>query len=164
MKAKKLSYIALFIALSVVGASLKIPAIVGSVALDAFPALLASALLGGSLGGVVGAMGHLLSALLAGMPLGPMHAVIAFEMFALVWLFHYYYHRGQKLLSILVFVIGNTLLAPLPFLFLMGIGFYLAIVPSLFIGSVLNIFVAVVLIPRLSLLQSRLEKNGEVKL
>ena len=39
MNTKKMSLLALFVALSIIGAMIKIPAVVGSVALDAFPAL-----------------------------------------------------------------------------------------------------------------------------
>ncbi|MFD1851598.1 hypothetical protein [Oceanobacillus bengalensis] len=40
MGARKMSILALFITLSVIGAAIKVPAILGSVALDSFPALL----------------------------------------------------------------------------------------------------------------------------
>jgi len=150
LKRKTLSLLALFIALSVVGASIKIPAIVGSVALDAFPALLAAALLGGGAGALVAGGGHLVSALLGGLPLGPLHIVVAIEMSLLVFIFSRLYHRGRnKYTAAISFVIGNALLAPLPFLFLMGVGFYTAIVPSLMIGSVINVIVSILLIPKL---------------
>lgn len=45
MNIRKMSLIALFIALSVIGAAIKIPAIIGSIALDVFPAILAGAFL-----------------------------------------------------------------------------------------------------------------------
>ena len=54
MNIKKISLISLFIALSVAGASIKIPAIVSSVALDMVPALLAGVILGGGSGAFVG--------------------------------------------------------------------------------------------------------------
>ena len=46
MSIKKISLISLFIALSVAGASIKIPAIVSSVALDMVPALLGGVMFG----------------------------------------------------------------------------------------------------------------------
>lgn len=54
MNVKKISTLALLIALSVVGAMIKIPAVVASVSLDSFPALLAGALLGGGAGAITG--------------------------------------------------------------------------------------------------------------
>lgn len=150
MNGKKMSLLALMIALSAVGASIKIPAVVDSVALDALPALLAAALLGVRAGAITGALGHLLSALIGGFPMGPMHLIIAFEMAVLVWVFGILYQQNKKILAGIVFVAGNAFVAPIPFIFLMNQGFYAAIVPSLLIGSILNTVLALLLIPRLS--------------
>lgn len=163
LSSKKISLLALFIALSVVGASIKIPAIVGSVALDVFPALLAGAILGGGLGAIVGAAGHLVSALIGGMPLGPMHFLIALEMAVLVYLFGVYFSLGKKFRASFLFVIGNAIIAPIPFLFLMGTGFYMAIVPSLLMASLLNACIALFAIPRLQALRSQTVQEGESK-
>ncbi|MFP5106028.1 ECF transporter S component [Neobacillus sp. C211] len=149
MKGKVVSGLAMLTALSVVGAMIKIPAIVGSVALDVFPALLAAVLFGARAGAVVAAFGHLLSALIGGFPLGPMHFLIAVEMAVLVWMFGRLY-KNNKVLASALFIIGNAFVAPLPFIFLMNVGFYLGIVPSLLIGSVINTVIALVAIPRLS--------------
>ena len=56
-------------------------------ALDSFPALLAAVLLGPVAGGIVAGIGHIVSALIGGMPLGPFHFLIMVEMFIFVWLF-----------------------------------------------------------------------------
>ncbi|MBT2727792.1 ECF transporter S component [Bacillus sp. ISL-75] len=153
MKGKVVSGLAMLTALSVVGAMIKIPAIVGSVALDVFPALLAAVLFGARAGAVVAAFGHLLSALIGGFPLGPMHFLIAVEMAVLVWMFGRLY-KNNKVLASVLFIIGNAFVAPLPFMFLMNVGFYLGIVPSLLIGSVINIVIALAAIPRLSSLDT----------
>lgn len=159
MKGKMLSLLALFIALSAVGAAIKIPAVVGSVALDASPALLAAALLGAGPGAVVGAFGHLLSALLSGFPLGPMHLLIAVEMAVLAWIFGILYKDKKKIIAGIVFILGNAFIAPIPFIFLINKGFYIAILPSLLIGSIINTVISLVLIPRLSfLITSNLKK------
>ncbi|MGP4079492.1 ECF transporter S component [Pseudalkalibacillus sp. R45] len=149
MTSKKLSLIALFTALSVAGAAIKVPAIIGSIALDAFPALVAAVLIGGRTGAIVACLGHLFSALFGGMPLGPFHIMIALEMAILVLLFSKLYQNGNKVLSALIFIMGNALIAPLPFMFLMGEPFYASIVPSLLIGSVLNIAITFLLVPRI---------------
>jgi uncharacterized membrane protein len=149
MKGKVVSGLAMLTALSVVGAMIKIPAIVGSVALDVFPALLAAVLFGAGAGAVVAAFGHLLSALIGGFPLGPMHFLIAVEMAVLVWMFGRFY-KNNKVLASVLFIIGNAFVAPLPFMFLMNVGFYLGIVPSLLIGSVINTVIVLAAIPRLS--------------
>ncbi|MDZ5474217.1 ECF transporter S component [Bacillus sp. 31A1R] len=150
MKVKTLSLLALFIALAVVGAAIKVPAVVGSVALDTFPALLATVLIGSGAGAIVAAGGHLISALFGGMPLGPMHFLVALEMSLIVFFFGALYRKGKKYMAAIWFVLSNTLLAPLPFLFLMGMGFYMAIVPSILIGSLINIVVSFLLIPRVA--------------
>lgn len=149
MKNKMLPLMALFTALSTVGAAIKIPANVGSVAFDVFPALIAAALLGGIPGAIVGAFGHLLSALIAGFPLGPMHLLIAIEMAVLVWIFAILLKKN-KVVASLIFIIGNSLIAPLPFIFIMNMAFYITIVPSLVIASIINTAMAVVVIPRLT--------------
>jgi len=162
MKGKLVSGLAMLTALSVVGAMIKIPAIVGSVALDVFPALLASVLFGAGAGALVGAFGHLLSALIGGFPLGPLHFLIAGEMAVLVWVFGRLY-KNNKILASTVFIIGNSFVAPLPFIYLMNIGFYLGIVPSLLIGSIINTVIAIVAIPRLSSLVTQGLSNRDVK-
>lgn len=159
MNGKQASILAMFIALSVVGALIKIPAIVGSVAIDLFPALIAAVLLGGRSGALIASFGHLLSALIVGMPLGPFHLLVAAEMAGLVWVFGNLYRGERKILAIMTFIIGNGFIAPLPFLFFVGTGFYTALVPSLVVGSLLNISLAIVLLPRLSLI---FEKKGVV--
>lgn len=162
MRNMKVTMISMLIALTAIGAAIKIPAIIGSVALDSFPALLAAALLGGPAGAVVGGLGHLLSALIGGMPLGPMHALIAMEMALLAWVFSLFYKHGKKWSAGTLFVLGNAFAAPLPFLFLLGKAFYISIVPSLLIGSLLNAIIAFVLIPRLEpVLASIVSKANE---
>lgn len=153
MLSKKISVYALFIALSTVGASLKIPSFVGSIALDSFPSLIASVILGGISGGVIAAAGHILSAFLAGFPLGPFHAIIGLEMFVLVFVYAWLYKRASIYIATIVFIIANSFLLPLPFLFLISKKFYFAIIPSLFIAAVLNGAVAMVLLPRVQSLK-----------
>jgi uncharacterized membrane protein len=148
MPARKISLLALFIALSVIGASIKIPSFVGSIALDSFPALLAGVLLGKKEGAIVAGFGHLVSALIAGFPLGPMHLVIAAEMAVLVWCFGIIYQTGKKLIAGLFFILTNSFLAPMPFIFMLGIGFYVSILPSLLVGATFNTIIALILIPR----------------
>lgn len=150
MKIAKITWMAVMIALTVVGGSIKIPAIIGSVALDSFPAVVAAALLGGIPGAIVGGLGHMVSALFGGMPLGPMHFLIALEMALLVWVFAYFYQRGNKWTASILFVLGNTFAAPLPFIFLISKEFYISMVPSLLVASIINTVLAVLVAPRLA--------------
>lgn len=160
---RKTSIIAIFIALTVIGAFIKIPAIIGSVALDSFPALLAAAFFGPFVGAIVAGLGHMVSAVLGGMPLGPLHIIVAIEMAVLVSLYAVFYHHKKKVIAGIVFLIGNTFIAPMPFIFLIDVAFYIAIVPSLLIGSLLNLIIAFVIIPRLSDIFQEAYFKGEVK-
>jgi uncharacterized membrane protein len=164
MKSRMLILLALFSALSAVGAAIKIPAIIGTVAFDVFPALLAAALLGSGAGAIVGAFGHLLSALISGFPLGPMHVLIAIEMALLVYLFGILYKKNKKVTAGILFILMNTFAAPLPFIILMSKAFYIALVPSLLIGSMINCVMAIVVIPRLRALFKQNLINKDVKL
>ncbi|NWQ41575.1 ECF transporter S component [Bacillus sp. EB106-08-02-XG196] len=164
MKNRKLILLALFTALSAVGAAIKIPAPIGSVAFDVFPALLAAALLGSGAGAIVGALGHLLSALIAGFPLGPLHILIAIEMALLVFIFGVLYKKNKKGTASILFVLANAFAAPLPFIFIMNKAFYFALVPSLLVGSIVNTVIALVAIPRLKALvkQDLIEKDVKI--
>lgn len=158
---RKISLLAAFISLSVVGATIKIPAIVGSVALDASSALLAAVFFGAGAGAIVAGFGHLVSALIGGMPMGPLHFIVALEMAALVFLFAKMWKN--KWLASTMFVIGNALLAPLPFIFFFDLAFYIALLPSLFVGALFNTVVALILIPRLSSFFEGIYHKGAVK-
>ncbi len=150
MRTKTVSFVAMFTALSAIGGAIKIPAVIGSIGLDAFPALLAGMLVGTIPGAIVAGVGHLISALFGGMPLGPFHVLISLEMALFVYLFSVLYQRGYKLLACVVMVSGNALLAPLPFIWLIGTSFYTAIVPSLLLSSFVNTLLAVVSVHKVS--------------
>lgn len=144
-----MSTLAMFIALSAVGAAIKIPSIVGSLALDSFPALIAGVLLGPIYGGIVAGLGTFISAIISGMPLGPLHFIIMLEMFVLVWVFATLYISGQKMGASTLFLVGNALIAPLPFMFIISTSFYIAVLPSLIAATVINLVIAVILMPKL---------------
>jgi len=75
---RNLVLMALFIALSFVGAQLKI---FSTVAFDSLPAFLATLLMGPIYGAIVAIIGHLLTALTSGFPMTlPVHLVIALGM------------------------------------------------------------------------------------
>jgi hypothetical protein len=85
MKTRNLVFTALFIACSFVGANIKI---MGSIAFDSMPAFLGALLIGPIYGAVIGAAGHLLTALTSGFPLSlPIHLIIAAAMAVTVYIF-----------------------------------------------------------------------------
>jgi uncharacterized membrane protein len=141
---KKLAYMVVFLALSMVGAAIKIPIGMSSIALDSAPALLAAITLGPLAGAVVGGIGHLLSAFLGGLPLGAFHILIGIEMGLILYLFGYLSKRKLVAVSFGFFILCNTVVAPLPFYFLLSPAFYWTILFPLFIGSACNSGIAAV--------------------
>jgi uncharacterized membrane protein len=104
-KTKQLVTMAVFIALSMIGAVIKIN---GSIALDALPAFLGSIMLGPVAGGIIGCIGHLMSAGFAGFYLSlPMHLLIAFEMLVIVAIFGKVYRDGNKVVAIVLGIVLN---------------------------------------------------------
>ena len=82
---KQLVITALFIALSFVGANIKI---FGTIAFDSLPAFLAALVLGPALGAVIGLLGHLATALTSGFPLSlPIHLAVAIAMALTMYVF-----------------------------------------------------------------------------
>jgi hypothetical protein len=140
-RTNKLTLLALFVSLSAAGGLIKVPAVVGSVALDSLAALLAASIIGGGFGAVTAMFGHLISSLLAGFPLGPLHLLIAAEMAGAVWLFGVMFKKSPVIAAGLFFII-NSFIAPLPFILMISKEFYFSILPSLCIGSFLNLTIA----------------------
>jgi uncharacterized membrane protein len=111
MNTKKLVLIALFIALSFVGAQIKL---VYSIALDALPAFLAAAMLGPIAGGLVGFLGHLLTALTSGFPFSiPIHLVVATSMAIICWIFGKGYGKLPLILNVGIAIFLNGVVATL---------------------------------------------------
>lgn len=141
---KRLTYLAMFIALSTVGASIKIPSIIGTPALDSFPGFLAALLMGPVNGALVAAIGHMLTALTAGFPLTiPIHLLIAGGMAGIVALFAVS-SRYSRWLGMAVGIVLNGLVLPGLFVLIPSFGkaFFMAMMVPLLIASVLNIVLA----------------------
>ncbi len=147
LSTRKLALAALFISLSAIGGMIKIPLGIASIALDSMPALVAVLFFSAPLAGTIAAFGHLISALFGGMPLGPFHLIIAFEMWAVVWLFAKLHQSGNQWLKWPAFIIGNGVLAAIPFYFLLSPAFFYASVPGLVIAAAINVGVAAMLMP-----------------
>lgn len=152
---RNLTLAALFIALCGIGALLKIPGPFSSVALDLAPALVSTLFLGPFWAGVIAAFGHLISASTGGLPLGPFHAIVAIEMFVIVWVFGKLIKRGYRVLGFLFVTLATGLLAPLPFYFLISPALYLTLVPILLVATAINSAVAWVALPFLKRIKLR---------
>ncbi|KUP06400.1 hypothetical protein Q75_07605 [Bacillus coahuilensis p1.1.43] len=153
MKTSRVNLIAAFIALSVIGGFIKIPSPISSIALDSVAPLIAASMFGGMIGGFIGSIGHLLSSLSGGFPLGPFHFIIMIEMFCILFIYALFY-KTNKWVAFLFFIGANTFLAPLPFFFFMGPSFYFSLLPSLGIATVVNIILVIILLPKIQWIYS----------
>ncbi|MCH4008632.1 ECF transporter S component [Companilactobacillus sp.] len=142
---KKLTFTAIILALCIIGANIKI---MGSVALDAFPAFFGAIALGPIAGAFLGLFGHLVSAMLSGFPLTlPVHLIIGFCMMVTMFVYGWI-RKGDRSMKwqyiILSDVVGYALNVPLELVLLYPIlkqAVYVYFVP-LTIASVVNIILA----------------------
>ncbi|WP_019412509.1 ECF transporter S component [Paenisporosarcina sp. TG20] len=155
MNVRLLTLTAMIATLCALGALIKIPVGIGSAALDVVPALVSVAILPPIFSGIAASIGHLVSSLSAGMPFGPFHIVIAAEMFIILWVFAILHRAGKTVWKWVFFVIANSVIAPLPFYFLIGSVFFFAAVPALFLASCINAGVAFLLAPMVERLYKR---------
>lgn len=149
MQIKHLTLAAMFAALSAIGGLIKIPLGIGTTALDSAPALIAVAFISPPLAGAAAFIGHIASALYVGFPLGPFHLLIAGEMLLIVYIFARMYQANLGKSKWLFFIVGNGLLSPLPFYFLMSPAFFIGVLPGIFIATVFNAVVAGIVFPAL---------------
>lgn len=142
---RRLTRLALLIALSAVGAYIKIPSITGTPALDSAPGYFAALAFTPGEGALVAAIGHLLTALTAGLPLSlPIHLLIALGMAGCATAVSLL-RRAGRLPAIIGGILLNGVVFPALFVPLpgFGAGFFTAMVVPLVIASALNIILAV---------------------
>lgn len=144
-KIKRLAIMGMFIALSFVGAYIKIPSPIQSIALDSMPAYLGGLVLGGLPGGAIAFIGHMLTSANAGFPLSlPVHLIIGVIMFISVYVYSVTYKWTNIFVASAVGTILNGAGAPLALTLLpqFGWGFFAGIAPFLLLASAINIIVA----------------------
>jgi uncharacterized membrane protein len=115
MKTKKLVITALFIALSFIGANIKI---MDTIAFDAMPGFLGVLLFGPVYGAFIGAIGHFLTALTSGFPMTiPVHLIImvgmAVTMLAFGHVYKYFSAKNYGAAVILSLIVGVIINGPL---------------------------------------------------
>ncbi|UPM53728.1 ECF transporter S component [Gottfriedia acidiceleris] len=154
MNTKRIVLLSLFIALSAVLSNIKI---VYSIAFDSLPAFLAAMLISPIAGGIVGALGHLLTAITSGFPFTvPVHLFIAIQMLVIVWLFGVLFKKMNQYIAMVVAIILNgpvaTLLSSLLIAYLNHSftaktisSFFILMVVPLTIASAANIVLAFIL-------------------
>ena len=143
-KTKVFALMGLFIALSAVGAFIKVPSPTGTVAFDSAPGFVAALLLGPGPGAAAAALGHLFTSLFAGFPLTlPIHIIIALEMAAFAAIYGYI---GKKSLPVGVGLVSllNGIIAPATFIPMpqFGMAFFTAMLIPLLVASAANIIVS----------------------
>jgi uncharacterized membrane protein len=143
-KTKMFTLMGLFIALSAVGAFIKVPSPTGTVALDSAPGFLAALLLGPGPGAAAAALGHLFSSLFAGFPMTlPIHIIVALEMAAFAAI---YGHIGKINLPVGVIAVSllNGIIAPATFIPMpqFGMAFFTAMLIPLLVASSANVTVS----------------------
>ena len=146
MKTKKLVVLALFIALSFIGANIKIA---GSIAFDSTAGFLGTLIMGPLYGAVIGAIGHLLTAAVSGFPLSlPIHIIVMVDMALTMFLFGIVYKifsRSKEIMAIILSgVVGILINGPLSVFMLIPImgKAVLAMLPLLILAAALNILIA----------------------
>lgn len=158
---KKLTLTGMLLALCVVGSMVKI---MGSIALDSLPAFIGTVILGPEIGFFLGALGHLITAVLSGFPLTlPVHLITAGLMGLCMYSYgyarkkvtkRYFLNRWSSMLIAYVINVPLSLFLLYP---LLGQVTYLLFIP-LSIGALVNIMLAEIL---LSLLEKSVSKIFE---
>ena len=144
----RVSRVSIFIALSAVGAFIKIPGPLGSIALDSFPGYLSELLFGYVDGGIVIGSGHIISAAIIGFPLGILHLFIAIFMIVAGSLYRFVYHyfpiknKNMNLISATVLAATFNGFGGLMFFPILGWQFSIIITPFLLLASYVNVFLA----------------------
>jgi uncharacterized membrane protein len=140
--------LAVLIALSAVGAFIKVPSPTGTVALDAAPGFLAAFLFGPTPGAIVAGLGHLVSAATVAFPLGlPLHLLIALQMVVVALLIGYTNQRLNTISATIIGILANGIGAPATFILIpdLGLPFFVAMVGPLLVGSTINVVLACLL-------------------
>jgi len=142
---RKIARMAIFIALSAVGALVKIPSPTGTVALDACPGYFSGITFGAKEGGVVAFLGHLLTAAITGYPLGIItHVYIGLQMAVWVAVFYYLSKKINIVVGAVCAILCNGIVSPLLIIPIGGKGLALALMLPLTVGSAVNVIIAAV--------------------
>lgn len=147
---KRTARIAILVALSSVGAFIKLPSPTGTVALDSAPGFVAAAAFAPGEGAIVGALGHMFSALITGFPLGlPVHLLVAAATVLWVAAFGFIARKISIWVAAPVGILlngvgGAALLIPI-----YGFGIFAILVVPLLVGSTINVVIAVAVVKAL---------------
>jgi uncharacterized membrane protein len=165
---KQLVISALFVALSFVGANIKV---FGTIAFDSLPAFLGALLFGPAYGAAIGFLGHLFTAITSGFPLSvPLHLVIALTMALTMYGYGFLFKklRGKVPATVCFIIVGfaGTLLnGPVSLAFsITALAFManietalglLTLLPALTAASIGNIVLSIILFKSLEKIWKR---------
>lgn len=146
MKTRSLVLTAMLLALSFIGANIKI---FQSIAFDSMPGFLAALAFGPAIGALIGAVGHFLTAVTSGFPFGlPVHLLIMVDMALTMYAFGFVYKvvskRNRYIALALSAALGTVLNGPVSILMIMpilGKGI-LVMLPVLSAAALVNILIA----------------------
>jgi len=145
LKVKRAAYIAIFIALSAVGAMIKIPSPVGTIGLDSAPGFFCALSFGYIEGAAVIFIGHLLTAGFVGFPIGlPLHLFIGLQLALWAIVVRFIKQKLGLWSAVLCGVILNGVVSSFTMFFVGGMGAVIGIMPFLIAGSLFNILIAAI--------------------
>ncbi len=140
---RRIAIIAIFIALSAVGALIKIPSPVGTIGMDSAPGYFAAIAFGAAEGSIVIAVAHLLTSAVVGFPLSiPVHLVIAVQMAVWALIFRWVNRKLGLIAAIVAAIALNGIVGSLTVFPAGGMGAVLAVMPFLLVGSAVNVIIA----------------------
>ena len=142
---KRMSIMAIFIALSAVGALIKIPSPVGTIGMDSAPGFFSAIAFGGLEGAIVIAFGHLVTSAVIGFPMTiPVHLYIAFQMALWALAYRWVNKKLGLIPAVIVGIILNGVVSSFAMLPMMGLGGVLGLMPFLIVGAALNVIISAI--------------------
>ncbi|MEA4812318.1 MAG: ECF transporter S component [Anaerolineaceae bacterium] len=144
---KQIAVMAIFIALSAVGAFIKIPSPIGSIGLDSAPGFFAAVAFGPIIGGIVIAVGHIISAAVVGFPLTiPIHIAIAIGMALVAFVFYLLGRKGiiGLVAGVVICALLNSFALGLLLIPIGGKALYLTMIVPLLAAAAVNLVIAAV--------------------
>ncbi|WP_461204673.1 ECF transporter S component [Clostridium sp. DL1XJH146] len=144
---RKFILAALFIALSLVGAQIKI---FNSIAFDSLPAFFGTLIIGPYYGALIGFLGHMFTAWTSGFPYTlPVHIITAFSMALTMVVFYFAHKKFGNVVACIIGVLFNgpiALLLSAPLLIpMMKVQGVIVLVPILSLVSFINIFLTLII-------------------
>ncbi|HBV98044.1 MAG: alpha-ribazole transporter [Peptococcaceae bacterium BICA1-7] len=145
LSVKRIAIMAVFIALSAVGALIKIPSPVGTIGLDSAPGYFSAIAFGSVEGAVIIALGHMMTAAVTGFPLTiPIHIFISVQMALWALVFRWVNRKLGLIAAVIAGIVLNGVVSSFTMMLMGGLGAVLGVMPFLVVGSAINVITAAV--------------------